>query len=439
MPKESRLDPWGRDQIEDYGQLIRDFGIEPFGPLLARVPRPMRLMARSIIFGHRDYGRVLEAVAARRPFGVISGFMPSGRAHLGAKMVMEEIVWHQKMGGDATVAVADMEAHAVRNISWERCREWGIREYVLSLIALGLEPDRAKVYFQSENRQVQDLAFRLAKEANHSELKAIYGFSGETTLAHMLCPAVQAADILAPPLDEKLGGSRPLVVPVGVDQDPHIRLTRDLAARVSGFDVEERKGHIVVRPRRGDVDLRPGSYVERLNSLRGVKTKNYRSHVEVTGATFPQVEQIIGDHIRAHPELGHYQLVPPASLYHRFMSGLTGGKMSSSIPESHIALSEPPAEAEVKVLKAKTGGRATEREQREKGGEPEKCAVYELMQYNLGDDAWLEDMYKQCRAGTRLCGECKSRAAEQMKAILKDHQERREEAEGRLDEFGLKI
>ena len=158
MPEEVRLDPWGRAQIVDYDQLIRDFGIEPFTHMLPKISRPMRLMARHIIFGHRDYGRVLDAVRDRRPFGVISGFMPSGRAHLGAKMVMEEIVWHQQMGGDATVAIADMEAHAVRGISWEKCREWGINEYVLSLIALGLKPDRALVYFQSENRQVQDLS-----------------------------------------------------------------------------------------------------------------------------------------------------------------------------------------------------------------------------------------------------------------------------------------
>ena len=40
----------------------------------------------------------------------------------------------------------------------------------------------------------------------------------------------QAGDILMPQLPE-LGGPKPVLVPVGADQDPHIRLARDLAAR----------------------------------------------------------------------------------------------------------------------------------------------------------------------------------------------------------------
>ncbi len=434
MPEEVKLDPWGRAQIADYDQLVRDFGIEPFTPLLPRTPRPHRLMARQIIFGHRDYGRVLDALRDRKPFGVMSGFMPSGRAHLGAKMVMEEIVWHQQAGGDATVAIADMEAHAVRGISWEKCREWGINEYVLSLIALGLEPDRAKVYFQSENRQVQDLAFQLAKEANYSELKAIYGFAGETTLAHMLCPAVQAADILAPQLPEN-GGPRPLVVPVGVDQDPHIRLTRDLAARASGLVLEPHAGSVIVRWK--EEEFEPRGLVEALQRAgsRGAKPMVHKLHAEFFGLREAEARSALLQYA-ARRNLPMF--VPPAGLYHRFMSGLTGGKMSSSVPESHIALSEPPAEAEAKVLRAKTGGRATEEEQRKLGGEPDKCAVHELMRYHLEDEAGLKDMYLQCVSGKRICGPCKKWAGERMRAILEEHAERRGEAEGRLDEFGLK-
>jgi tryptophanyl-tRNA synthetase len=120
------------------------------------------------------------------------------------------------------------------------------------------------------------------------------------------------------------------------------------------------------------------------------------------------------------------------------MTGLTGGKMSSSVPESHIALSEAPKEAEAKVLKAKTGGRVTEKEQREKGGEPDKCTVYELMQYNLDDDKALKEMRDLCVSGKRLCGPCKKWAAGEMGKIMAEHQEQREAAREQLDQFGLK-
>jgi len=56
-------------------------------------------------------------------------------------------------------------------------------------------------------------------------MKAIYG---ERHLGLYLSALIQAGDILLPQLKD-FGGPKPTVVPVGIDQDPHLRLTRDLA------------------------------------------------------------------------------------------------------------------------------------------------------------------------------------------------------------------
>jgi tryptophanyl-tRNA synthetase len=143
------LDPWGAVKIDNYSKLFDEFGISKFDELLAKIPDPHRYMRRHVIFGHRSYESVLEALLTGKPFAALSGFMPSGKAHLGHKMVMEEIIWHQQHGGDVFLAIADMEAHAVRGKSWKECRELGIKEYILSAIALGLEPG-AHIYFQSK-------------------------------------------------------------------------------------------------------------------------------------------------------------------------------------------------------------------------------------------------------------------------------------------------
>jgi tryptophanyl-tRNA synthetase len=87
---------------------------------------------------------------------------------------------------------------------------------------------------------VQRLGFTLGQKTNISEFEAIYGFSGDTNLAHVQAPLVQAGDIVHPQLDE-YGGLRPIVVPVGVDQDPHIRLTRGLVSKTNWFNVKNRK------------------------------------------------------------------------------------------------------------------------------------------------------------------------------------------------------
>lgn len=133
-----------------------------------------------------------------------------------------------------------------------------------------------------------------------------------------------------------------------------------------------------------------------------------------------------------------YAFIPPTSTYHKFMTGLQGGKMSSSIPESYIALMDKPEDGAKKVMRAKTGGRVTVEEQKTLGGEPDKCTVYELLLYHLvEDDNELLEVYKDCMGGTLACGNCKKYTAELMSGFLKEHQEKKELAHEMLGEFGL--
>ena len=66
--------------------------------------------------------------------------------------------------------------------------------YTLSLHDALPIPDNTSVYFQSSRPAVQRLAFTLGRRTNLSEFEAIYGFSGETNLAHVQAPLVQVGD-----------------------------------------------------------------------------------------------------------------------------------------------------------------------------------------------------------------------------------------------------
>lgn len=429
-----KLDPWGAVNIDDYSKLFDEFGILPFDVLIPDIAKPHKYMRRNVIFGHRSYDLITDAMKNGKPFSVMSGFMPSGKVHLGGKMVMEEIIWHQQMGGDAFVGIADRESHSVRGMSWEKCRELGINEYILSLIALGFEPD-GLIYFQSESSSVKDLAFELGIKANFSELSAIYGFSGETNISHMISALTQSADILQPQLSE-FGGPKPTVIPVGADQDPHIRLTRGLGHKMNMFRIEGREDnkdnqYISVRGKAAP----EGALAEVAERVTG-DAKLFEGHVDIFGTDdFPAIIDAVR---QVELDFGGYGFMPTAATYHRFMSGLQGGKMSSSIPESHIALTDDPKEAAKKVKRAKTGGRVTLDEQKKLGGEPEKCSVYELLLFHLiDDDNELMELHSECVNGSRMCGSCKSLAAELMSDFLTEHQELRELARDRLDEYGL--
>lgn len=429
----NNINPWASSSIEDYNKLFDEFGISPFDELLPRIANPHRYMRRGIIFGHRSYDAIVNAINSGRPFSAMSGFMPSGRIHLGHKMVMEEIIWHQQQGGTVFMAVADMEAHSVRGISWKECRRIGVEEYILSLIALGFEPEGGRIYFQSTSPEVRDLAFELGIKANFSELSAIYGFNGETNIAHMVSATVQSADILHPQL-EQFGGPRPVVIPVGADQDPHIRLTRGLADKMNMFHVFQADGVIKIYSKSASKD----SFMKLASKLSAdIDKRNIRvfeGHIDVKGNI-----NRIQDAAREIELSGDgYAFMPPASTYHKFMTGLQGGKMSSSVPDSIIALTEDPKQAAKKVMRAKTGGRVTLEEQKQHGGIPDACTVFELMLYHLiEDDGEVLEIKQECMGGRLMCGPCKKRAAALAEELLTDHQLKREAAKELLTEFGI--
>lgn len=353
------IDPWASFSL-DYDKLVNQFGIQLISDMISDVKNPPRLMRRGVIFGHRDFDIVNKKINRNEEFAVVTGMMPSGQMHIGHKMVVDQLKWYQDKGAMLSLPIADMEAYAARNMSFEKAREITINEYLTNYIALGLdlEKDNVNIYLQSQNEALQRLSFEASRRTNFNELKAIYGFTQSTNMAHIQAPLLQVADILLPQIDE-FGGPKKVVVPVGIDQDPHIRLTRDIANKLSN-----------------DLDF-----------------------------------------------------IPPASTYHRFITGLNGGKMSSSKPSTAIYLNEDSDTAAKKVRSAKTGGRESLKEQKELGGDVDNCVVYEMLVYHLiDDDSELEKIREECLNGSLRCGDCKAHASELMIKMFDELSDKQEEA-----------
>jgi len=217
------IDPYSSELVEDYGKLIRDFGIEEFNVDL--FPKPNRLMRRGVIFGGRDLKVISDCIKKKKPFYVLSGIMPTGKKiHLGTKMVVEQIKYFQERGAETYILVADMEAACARGVDLKTAREYALKYHIPAYIALGLDPKKTIFYFQSDNREVLMLAYEFAKKITLNEFKAVYGAADP---GRIMAALTQVGDILYPQLKKKMPG----IIPVGVDQDPHIRLTRDVVAR----------------------------------------------------------------------------------------------------------------------------------------------------------------------------------------------------------------
>lgn len=454
MDEAARIDPWSSEQSTDYARIRDQFGLE--GVDVSKLPDPGMLHRRGIVFAHRDLDVVLGCMARSDPFGVLTGLMPSGRMHLGHSMVIDQVRWFQQQGADITVTVADLEALATRGTSLAEGRENAIKEYVHNYAALGLDPDTTNVYFQSGRPAVQRLAFTLGRRTNLSEFEAIYGFRGETNLAHVQAPLVQVGDIIHPQLDD-YGGLRPIVVPVGVDQDPHLRLTRGIAGKTHWFNVKPRKaGGLTVSLSVQDHNaeafgVAPNGRVDRAtreaifdrlkSSLAPLGYADFLANpkhgtLDIPGANLGDTAQVRMCVLALEREMGGMGLMPPCSTYHRFAVGMTGDKMSSSKPETTIFMDDSIEAMSKKVKRAFSGGQPTVEEHRRLGGDCSKDVAFQYLQFFFEqDDAELSRIAREYESGRMLAGEIKQICIDRAGEWLTDLAEKRDMWEGRLDLF----
>ena len=448
------IDPWASKGIKNYDEICEKFGLEKIDS--SKLPNPTHLHRRGIIFAHRDLDSILNARKSGKSFGVLSGLMPSGQMHLGHKMVIDQAKWFQDLGGDVTIAVADLEAHATRGLSLEKCRKYAVEEYISNYAGMGLNPEKTSIYFQSERSIVQKMGFTLGTKTNLSEMEAIYGFSGNTSLAHVQSPLVQAGDIVHPPLDE-YGGLRPIVVPVGIDQDPHIRLTRGMVSKTNWFNVNNNKsGNLTIGLSIQDnnqeiMGIRSDGGIDKnqrkmiidraISAIDKAGYKEINSNpkhgtIDVKDANTENRAEIQYELLTLERQLGGIGLMQPSSTYHQFAVGMTGGKMSSSQPETTIFLNDSMKSIEKKIKASFSGGQSTIEEHRSKGGNPEIDVAYQYLRYFFEeDDNELNKIREEYISGELLTGEIKAICVDKATTWMKTHHELKDQNQHLVKDF----
>ena len=334
------VDPFTSELPDDYEKTIAEFGIKRIDENLKKKLPDHYLFRRNIVFAHRDLDKALTA----KEFSVLTGIKPSNKLHLGSKLVADQMKIYQDMGAKIYYAVADLEAYHVNKKELDELHEIAV-DNVADLLALGIKKDNY-FYKQSTEKEVMQLGYLYARNVTYNMMKAIYG---EKTVGETMVSLLQVGDILYPQ-QEKFGGSKLVIVPIGLDQDPHMRLTRDIAFK--------------------------------------------------------------------------RKLVLPGSTYNKFMRSLDGSeKMSKRNEMGMISLSDDSKIATKKIMRTLTGGRETIEEQKEKGGNPSECVVFELFTYHFEpSDEKLLERKKACEGGKLMCGECKKQLAERTCKFLEQHQ-----------------
>ncbi len=169
----------------------------------------------------------------------LSGIQPSGRQHLGNYFgAIRPHVESLAEEGEHYYFIADY--HALTTVREpDKLREF-VRETVASYVALGLDPERATLFRQSEVPEVTEITWLLSTVTTMGLLERAHSFKDK--VAHGIKPSVglftypilMAADILA--YDANF-------VPVGKDQVQHVEMAQDMAGYFNGA-----YGEVFVRP-----------------------------------------------------------------------------------------------------------------------------------------------------------------------------------------------
>jgi tryptophanyl-tRNA synthetase len=228
------FNPWEVKGDIDYKKLVEEFGIVPLKGL-PEIFMENILFKRKFVFAARDIGPIMLRMRDKKPFCVMTGLMPTGKFHLGHSLVLRQVLFYQNLGATVYLAVADVEAYNARGQSLEDSRKIAIEEYLANYVAMGLDLSKTEIYFQSERSKDAAKANAFYRLQNlfskHSTFNEVRGVYGEITPGKLMAALLQAADMYHPQLKEFLGKPIPTIIPVGIDQDPHIRLARDIARR----------------------------------------------------------------------------------------------------------------------------------------------------------------------------------------------------------------
>jgi len=230
----NKVTPWEVKGEINYKKLMDEFGIKKM-PKLPEIFMKNVLFRRGVFFAQRDFDQILEAIKNKEHFVMMTGMMPSGEFHLGHMLVGQQLVFYQNLGAKVYLAVADLEAYNARGKNFEEMRKIAVEQYLINYVALGLDLKKVDFYFQSDrSKEVEKsnayyrLASNFSRYATFNEFKAVYG---EISPGKMNASLLQAADMYHPQLPEFEGKPVPTFIPVGVDQDPHIRIARGMARK----------------------------------------------------------------------------------------------------------------------------------------------------------------------------------------------------------------
>jgi len=160
---------------------------------------------------------------------ILSGFNASGTIHLGHKAIFDTNLFFQKKYGiPVFIPISDDESYVTGKVKDQKEALENALKLAKELLAYGFDPKKTYFIIDQIYTNIYNLAIKLSKKVNLSEIKATYGYENSDNIGIHFYPAIQSAHILFPQEKYKI---KNVLVPIGPDEDAHIRISRDIASR----------------------------------------------------------------------------------------------------------------------------------------------------------------------------------------------------------------
>ncbi|MCK5347220.1 MAG: tryptophan--tRNA ligase, partial [Candidatus Heimdallarchaeota archaeon] len=232
------IDPWGSIQIDDYDKVFDEFGIEKITDTYRENLKHL-FFERNIVIGHRDFEKVYDRIINKKPFINMTGIATSGDLHFGHKVIIDLFKFFKDLGARNFFAICDIDGYTSRpnkQIPTMKDAKEYAKDNLAHVLALGL--DKKDIYVQSSKPpKYYEFTFEISKKITENMYKAIYtGKDVSVNFGKFSAVILQLADILHSQLPE-FGSKMPSITCIALEQDPHLRLVRDVAKKLP-YDLE---------------------------------------------------------------------------------------------------------------------------------------------------------------------------------------------------------
>lgn len=233
---EMKVNPYDVQGMIDYDRLIEEFGLKPVNSkILKRIEAIAGeihpYLRRGIFFAHRDLDKLLDAYDRGEKFFLYTGCGPSGPIHIGHYSVWSFVKWLQdKFGVELWFQFTDDEKFLYKDMTYEEIQNWTI-ENMKDVIALGLNPEKTHFLIDTKHAGIMyPEAIKVAKKITFSTIKSAFGFTDSNNIGSIFYTSMQTVPCFLP--NVLSGKSEYCLIPMGVDQDPHFRISRDVVERL---------------------------------------------------------------------------------------------------------------------------------------------------------------------------------------------------------------